>query len=97
MPIALPITGEAKPEGGFGSTFMDKKGESVKLAFLLPTSRIYLSSDGLVRSLGDRKRQEKENFAEQVEVMEKRVARLQSIHDRLEAIISELEEYLRKK
>ncbi|OGQ37291.1 MAG: hypothetical protein A3F16_08325 [Deltaproteobacteria bacterium RIFCSPHIGHO2_12_FULL_43_9] len=76
---------------------MDKKSESEKLAFLLPTSRTYLSSEAFVRRIGDWNHQKRENSAEQVRVMEKRVARLQSIHERLEAIISELEEYLRKK
>ena len=82
---------------------MSKKTDSIKLSFLLPSSKTYVSSEGVIRralqssaanssnseELGDKKTQSK-----QIQNLEKRVARLQSIHDRLDSIIAELEEFL---
>ena len=75
---------------------MDKKSESIKLAFLLPTSRTYVSSDGLIRKVVELGPPKTKDLASEIRVMEGRVANLQSIHDRLDAIIAELEEFLNK-
>lgn len=75
---------------------MDKKSELVKLSYLLPGSRTYVSADGTEKSVNGSKNPKKINEAQEIETLEKRVARLQSIHYRLDAIIAELEEYLNK-
>lgn len=75
---------------------MNKKGESIKLSFLLPASRTYVSADGLVRRVGDSK-PKKHLIDKEIKVLEKRVSKLQSIHNRLDSIIAELEDYFKSK
>lgn len=76
---------------------MDKKSESIKVAFLLPNSRAYVSQQGLIRRIvGNNNHIKKNDLSKEIKVMEGRVEKLQSIHDRLDALIAELEEFLNK-
>ena len=69
---------------------MASRDKSVKIAFELPSSKLYVNEDGHVNP--------EQEFDEQAEIaqMEQNILRLQTIHQRLDSIIQELEEFLKK-
>jgi len=78
------------PPAGLG--IMTKKDDTNKVSFLFPNSkRVVTGEEGVTRDSGDG-----ENVAE-IQDMESNIDRLQSIHDRLQSLISEMEDFSKKK